>query len=73
MVKNSPSAISSETFRNTMLRPNVLATFRMLSRAGFEGGCVFAATVMAGVIGDAMGCLFAGDALRIISSVIAQP
>ena len=36
MVRNSPSAISSETLRSTALRPKLLATLRMLSSSGLR-------------------------------------
>ena len=53
MVRNSPSAISSETSRSTALRPNVLATLRMLSRGAFASGWALALTAAEG-IGEAM-------------------
>src|SRR5450755_4969076 len=46
MVRNSPSAISSETLRSTTLRPKVLATLRMLSRVGFAADGLSGASVL---------------------------
>src|SRR5258708_30093124 len=46
IVRNSPSAISSETLRSTALRPKVLATLRMLSSVGLAVDGEFAASVL---------------------------
>src|SRR5579863_3140757 len=52
MVRNSPSAISSETFRSTVLRPKAFATLRMLSNVDFAAGSelVVAAEEMIGAV-----------------------
>src|SRR5258708_1791853 len=64
MVRNSPSAISSETLRKTAWRPNVLATLRMLNNVDFSAECALCVVGAAGVVGDAMNRLFVRRLLR---------
>src|ERR1700675_4274782 len=53
IVRNSPSAISSETFRSTVLRPKDLATLRMLSSVGLVAASSLAVAAEE-MIGDDM-------------------
>src|SRR5262249_30039957 len=54
IVRNSPSAMSSEMSRSTTLLPNALATLRMLSSGAFTAGCAFVAATFERALRDAI-------------------
>src|ERR1700752_1572463 len=56
MVRNSPSAISRETSRNTGFRPKVLATFRMLSNVGLGASGSLAEAALTTLFREAIHC-----------------
>src|ERR1700751_2272499 len=56
MVRNSPSAISRETSRNTAFRPKVLATFRMLSNVGLGASALLAEAGLTMLFREAIRC-----------------
>src|SRR6201987_874393 len=58
-VRNSPSAISRETSRSTTVCPNVLATFRMLSKVGLSAGGSLVEAGLTMVFGEFTVCWFA--------------